>query len=357
VKRLLHFFWFNYHRRERDAGVYEHNNGEIQKWAERLLESRFDVHSTSCATQGRVTQSPRDILLGHPTWQPQFADVPAGGRSERDWVADNRVAAGAPCHPNTYLLMPWLPYQPQEWELSMPWFDAQVDAAKLVFAICAPIWYEQTMKLDDTTSQGRARSKLVRLNMCVNFDALDLHKQTFSPVGRRKVLHMSNLGTTKGFDLLLESTRGVTMPTVASEQLDKIEKGPVNIKVFGKEYAIDNLGRVHNGDDALIRRLTAEHDFYLHTSSMDAQATTILEFGARGLVPIVTPESGFESEHAIYLTRYADRNRTIIAEALRMPDEELRRRSAGIREQIRTRHSWREFYDTIAAHIERTCAH
>jgi hypothetical protein len=90
---------------------------------------------------------------------------------------------------------------------------------------------------------------------------------------------------------------------------------------------------------------------------MDAQATTILEFGVRGLVPIVTPESGFECEDAIYLTPYADRNRDIIRKALQMPDDELRARSERVRAHIRTAHSWKAFYDTIADHIERTCEH
>ena len=357
MKRLLHFFWFDYNRRENDENVYEANNSEIQKWGERLLETRFDVHSTSCVTQGRVTRSPSDVLLGHPTWDPQYRTPTVLGRSVRNWVLDNRLDDGAAAHPNTYLLMPWLPHIPLEWEQSFPYYDSQLDAAKLVFGICGRIWYDATLKLDDTTAAGRARKKLVRLDMCVNADALQPVKRAYNPLGRRSVLHVSNLGTSKGFDLLLESTRDVTVPSVASLQLEKQPKGRVTVSAHGKDHVINNLGYLNNTDHERMRTVIEQHDFYLHTSSMDAQATTILEFGARGLVPILTRESGFESEHAIYLTQYADRNREIIREALRMPEDELRHRSERIRAEIRAKHSWRAFYDTIAEHIERTCEH
>ena len=357
MKRLLHFFWFGYDRRENDRSVYEISNLEIPKWAERSLEDRFDVHSTSCATVGRVTRSASDILIGHPTWQPGYAQPRPAGRSERNWVYDNRLAPDARCHPNTYVLVPWVPYLPVEMEESMPWHESQLDAARVVFGICGPIWHEATMKLDDSTAIGRARSKLVRLDMCVNADALGPVKRVFSPVGKRRLVHVSNLGSYKGFDLLLESTREVTIPSVGSAFLEKFDRGNVRIGIFGKEHAINNLGRIDNGDAKQIGAIVDDHDFYIHTASMDAQATTTLEFGARGLVPIVTRESGFECEDAIYLTRYADRNREIIRKALQMPDDELRARSERVRAHIRKAHSWRTFYDTIADHIERTCEH
>ena len=75
---------------------------------------------------------------------------------------------------------------------------------------------------------------------------------------------------------------------------------------------------------------------------------------ARGLVPIVTPESGFDSPDAIYLTRYASKNKDIIAKALEMKEDELVYRSTRIMEKIRREHSWDKFYDTIAEHINRT---
>ena len=355
MDRLLHFFWFGYQRRELDALVYEDSNSEIQKWAERSLEEHFAVHSTSCVTEGRVTTSAGDVLIGHPTWDSMHGQRNRRGRLERDWVRDNRLSDGAVAHPNTYILMPWVPTFPVEWTDYMPRYESQLDAARLVFGICGRIWHERTLALDGSTVQGRVKSKLVRLDMCVNSDALEGSKSAFNPPGRRKLLHVSNLGSYKGFDLLLESTRGVAVPSIGTRMLADVQRGEVTLKFPHQRYRINHLGKIDNGDAEGMDALVEAHDFYLQTSTMDAQATTILEYAARGLVPIVTPESGFESEDAIYLTRDAARNREIIDSALQMREEELRYRSERIKAQIRSRHSWRTFYDTIASHIRRTC--
>lgn len=351
MKRLLHFFWFNYHRHALDTEVYQYSNEEIQKWGERLLDRQFAVHSTSCISQGRVTRNPQDILIGHLTWYG--GGDPRLGASERNWVFDNRLAEDARCHPNTYILTPWVPVFPVEWTDRMPFLEQQLDAAKLVFGICGPIWEEQTHALDDGSIQCRVKSKLVRLNMCVNFDAFQIRKQKFNPPGKRKLIHVSNLGSYKGFDLLLNSTAGVTIPSIGTKALN-IDRGLRKISIFGANYVINHLGVVDNADDNQIRALVDEHDFYLHTASMDAQATTTLEFAARGLIPIVTPESGFDSPDAIYLTRHASKNREIIAQALEMREDELIHRSTRIMEKIRQEHSWTRFYDTVADHINRT---
>jgi len=354
MRRLLHFFWFGYQRRHGDAAHYQDANIEIQKWAERLLSERYAVHSSSCVTQGRVTQAASDILIGHPNWDLNVAAADRIGRSERDWMTDNRLTPDAACHPNSYVLMPWVPAFPPEWTDYMTSYESQLERAKLVFAICGRIWHERTLALRDGSIQDRVRHKLVRLNMSVNADALRIAKTRFNPAGRRRLIHVSNLGSYKGIPLLMESTLGVALPSVGSRALKQFSRGEIEIKVDGRFYPIYNLGPVNNDDDGQIRDLVENHDFYIHTSSMDAQATTVLEFAVRGLVPIVTPESGFECEDAVYLTSSAERNREIIAEALRMPEEDLIRRSERVRAYVRREHSWRSFYSTIASHIEAT---
>jgi len=355
AKRMLHFFWFGYQRRHGDEALYQEANVEIQKWAERQLAERFTVHSSSCITQGRVTSSARDILIGHPSWDVNVAAAPRIGTSARDWMTDNKLDPGAACHPNSYVLVPWVPEFPPEWTQYMTCYESQLERAKLVFAICGGIWLERTLALRNGSIQQRVRDKLVRLNMSVNADAFKIVKRAFNPVGRRRLVHVSNLGSYKGIDLLLESTLGVALPSLGSRSLKGLALGEIEIKVNGKFYAINNLGPINNDHDEQIRQVVDQHDFYIHAASMDAQATVILEFISRGLIPIVTPESGFEGEDAIYLTSSAERNREIIAQALQMPDEECVRRSARLKAYVRREHSWRAFYETIASRIEATC--
>ena len=355
MPRLLHFFWFNYQKRQGDTNIYQNSNYEIQKWAEKHLANKYAVHSTSCITQGRVTVSQEDILLGHLSWDPHAHQAEKRGRSQRNWMLDNRLSPDDLGHPNSYVLTPWVPVFPPEWTDNMPFHESQLGQARLIFAICGPIWHEQTLALNDDSIQSKVKSKLVRLNMGVNMDALKIRKSKFNPMGRRKLIHVSNLESYKGFDLLLDSTQGIAIPSIGSRATAAIQRGTTEIEKYGKRYAINNLGPIDNSNDTQINELVNAHDFYLHTSSMDAQATTILEFASRGLIPIVTPESGFESEHALYLTRYASRNREIIANALNLPEDDLIYRSERIKSQIEKEHSWPKFFATIAENIDRTC--
>lgn len=80
---------------------------------------------------------------------------------------------------------------------------------------------------------------------------------------------------------------------------------------------------------------------------MDAQATTILENCARGLIPLITPESGFSSPHAIYLTHDPDENRKIIDWALNLPEQDLLHRSYLLREQIIKENNWESIFTKI----------
>jgi glycosyltransferase involved in cell wall biosynthesis len=355
VRRLLHFFWFNYHRRLGDENLYQDSNSEIQKWAEKRLAGRFAVHSTSCVTQGRVTVSKEDILLGHPNWDTHAAATGRFGRSDRDWMRDNRLLDADACHPNSYVLMPWVPQFPGDWTRHMPCYESQLERARLIFAICGRIWLERTLALRDASIQSRVKEKLVRLNMCVNSSAFTIGKEAFNPVGARRLIHVSNMAPYKNVDLLLQSAHGVTVPSIGSRALKKMAPGPAEMEVAGIGLPFNNLGAVNNDDGAQIRALVRDHDFYIHSSSMDAQATTILEFAARGLIPIVTPESGFESGDAVYLTDSPAKNREIIRQALAMSDEECMHRSRRLREQIRRDHSWEAFYDAIGAKILATC--
>ncbi|WP_193372417.1 hypothetical protein [Pseudanabaena sp. PCC 6802] len=62
---------------------------------------------------------------------------------------------------------------------------------------------------------------------------------------------------------------------------------------------------------------------------------------------MVTPESGFDCPHAIYLTHDPDKNRQIIERALNLPESELLHRSQLVREHIIKEHNWENIFDKI----------
>lgn len=167
------------------------------------------------------------------------------------------------------------------------------------------------------------------------------------PIGERQLLHISHLGSYKGFDNTCASILGVdTLLHVASPSI-QADVGLLNTTINGENLVFNFMGTIDNNDPECNQWIVDNCDFYIHTATMDAQATTVLENGARGLIPLVTPESGFACPDAIYLTHSPEENRQIIEWALNLPESELLQRSHLIREYIERKHSWENIYNRI----------
>lgn len=336
---MLHFIWTQYIFDKDSYQKYEFSNYEIVKYGRKYFEEVTDLHLDNFFCS-RVTSSPEDILLGHPTW----------GSTTNNWVSDNALESGADSHPNTYIWMPWLPLFPEEF--IMPYLEEQLLAARKIFTICGEIWIEKTNQLTDDSIQSRVRSKLVRGNMGCNAELLP-YKKNFSKSPQRQLLHVSNMGSTKGIDLMFDSLVGLdtTLCIASAAVKDNVGKGATitlpNSKGEQTQYNFTSLGSISNSDPDINKAIIDNCDFYLHTSTYDAQATTILENCARGLVPLITPESGFSCPDAIYLTMNPEENREIIHQALNMSPDEYEARSKGVRNHILKHHSWDSVFKNI----------
>ena len=335
---MLHFVWTHYIFDKDSYQKYEFSNYEIVKYARKFFETVTTVHLDDFYA-GRITDKSEDILLGHPTW----------GKTTNNWVRDNRLEPDASCHPNTYILMPWLPVWPVEFH--MPYIDEQLLAARKIFTICGDYWIDRTMRLNDDSTQAKVKEKLFQGNMGCNA-ALLPYKTRFTKKRRNVFLHVSNLGSTKGIPLMFQSLEGLdAILCIASPTLQD-KRGQATIELPNKHntktrYRFDSFGSVSNSDPQINQTIVENCDFYIHCSNYDAQATTILENCARGLVPLVTPESGFSCPHAIYLTQDPDQNREIIRAAMKMSDDEYEARSKGVRDHIIAYHNWEGIFRKI----------
>jgi len=344
---MIHFFWPHEPLSENSYIYYEDSNNEIPKWAEFYLSNKMAFHLAFPFT-GRVTENPNDILLGHLTWDNRLNyKRKYMGKLLRNWVKENAISPSMDCHPNTYILTPWVPEFPVQWTRNMPYLESQLLAAKKIFALCGSIWIDRTFAKEDNSIQDKVKNKLVQNNMGVASQNLGIKKETFNVIGERQILHMSNLANYKGFDLTCHSLKGLdTLLHVATSSI-KENPGLVSYYIDGEEFILNFIGYVDNSDVEFNSWVVENCDFYIHTARMDAQATTVLENAARGLIPLVTPESGFACPHAIYLTHDASENRQIIQQALEMPEEELIKRSILIREYVEREHSWEKIYNRI----------
>lgn len=342
---MLHFFWSGYNLSENSYSQYEFSNFEIAKWAEYYLSKYTSFHQSSWCT-GKVTDSEDDILLGHLTWDGRSqAEKSLMKKMLRNWVKDNAILPTNNCHPNTYILTPWVPEFPPEWICNMPYLESQLIAARKIFALCGDIWIERTLSKLDDSIQACVKEKLVHCNMGVAANNFSIIKKKFNSIGERQILHISNLAAYKGFDITCKSVEGLeTILHVASFSL-QAPIGLLEININGDSYVFNFLGGINNNDPEFNHWVVNNCDFYIHTGRMDAQATTILENCARGLIPLVTPESGFSSPHAIYLTQDPLENKKIIKWALNLPESELLERSRLIREQVIKENNWEVIFN------------
>jgi glycosyltransferase involved in cell wall biosynthesis len=176
-------------------------------------------------------------------------------------------------------------------------------------------------------------------------------KTNYKKRNHRHFLHVSHLGPAKNIPLMLKSIKGLGVTLfVASRNLRKT--GPASVKFSNIDGAtesapIHSLGPISNNDPQLNHFLIEHCDFYIHTSAYDAQATAVLENCARGLVPMVTPECGFNCPHAIILSHNPEHNQEIIQDAMHMSEEEYAYRSRGVREFVLKHHSWEKIYGRV----------
>jgi hypothetical protein len=339
---MFHFIYIHYLFHRNSYKCYEFSNSEITKYARRFFEQRLPTHITNFNT-GRFTNNPEDILLGHPTW--------GSAALTDDWVKANALEEQAEAHPNTYIITPWVPVFPPEWHF--PFLESQFTAARKIIALCGHIWYGKTMALGSDSLQGKMKNKITRVNMGVAAELLPV-KPINAPRNRKNFLHISNLASYKRPVLLLESLHGIDHTLyIGSKALNK--KGPVTLNLTRDtqgtpvrvSHQIHSLGDIDNNDAEFNTFVINNCDFYIHTSDYDAQATTVLENCARGLVPLVTPESGFNCPYAIYLTDSADKNRNIIQNAIDMSDSEYAERSVGVRRHVLKHNNWDGIYSRI----------
>jgi hypothetical protein len=344
---MLNFFWVPLALDNLDYASYDLSNVEIVKYAMRHLgrETPFALRSFH---DTRVSSTADDVLLGHPTFENPTFGAPADVGA--DWVANNALTAGAPAHPNTYILIPWITIWTEAQMKPMPFLQQQLDAARLVFGLCGRYWGDLTLALDDGSLAASVKHKFVQVNMgCA---AHNLPCRTVHPArARRTFLHVSNLAYYKRTDVLFESIWGTDAQLVVASAM--LEQAHCQMHLAsGHEVKFTSLGRFLNASPAFNQYVLDNCDFYIHTSDGDAQATSILENCARGLVPLVTPQSGFDCEYALELSFDPVANRAVIERAMVMPDAEYRMRSQGVRHHVEKHHAWDAIYAKIHAAIE-----
>ncbi|MDJ1482398.1 hypothetical protein QNI16_17970 [Cytophagaceae bacterium YF14B1] len=193
-----------------------------------------------------------------------------------------------------------------------------------LIVICGDYWTQNW----DQSPYGNLVSQPLQVNMGINVDEYSLVKESFNPKGKRKFLYIGNTNTWKNT---------IQLEKIASAY-PNFEGGYISSGEIKGWKKITNFA--HLTED-LMKELAIEYDFFLNTSSADAQATTILEQMCFGLGIACTPESGYSYPSIIPLDKN-DTNFNIqqIELIQKLSGDELRTMITQNRQIAAQNHNW-----------------
>jgi hypothetical protein len=207
-----------------------------------------------------IHPQPGDRLIGHPH--------PAPGTIFRRSV---REAGWA----RTIMLCPYAHgdlRQVAAWDTVLPYCDAHL-------AITGNYW----MRTLPSSPFAHWAPRTSRLDLAVDRRDFPPVKTSFRPPGRRRFLYIGNTAWVKNTGYLSALARSLP-------GLDFAWMGQSRIPITG----FTALGPQDFSQPAS-QRLIAEYDFILTAGFSDANPTVVLEGMAWGLIPICTPQSGYEN--------------------------------------------------------------
>jgi glycosyltransferase involved in cell wall biosynthesis len=288
------------------------------------LKAEFgDVIYHEWLSETDIVNGPNDVLLGHPAYNPNSV-VQKAFRSGRPWKAKCVIH----------------PLHTRRVEDNMP-FDHLARAADHIFAITGEYWYDTI----DSTPFAHWKPKMTRVDMAVDAHHFPYVRTAFRPVGKRRLAYIGSSMPQKNLAFLvkvMKELRDVELDWYGGSGDHPLAKLP-NVRTFGWMVL----------DSTVAARIATECDIFINVSLSDANATTILETAAWGLVPILSKESGYWPNRSNGLiaaeVNIDDLGATLanVRRLLETPTVELERRARHNRAVVESHYTWGRFCGTI----------
>lgn len=274
----------------------------------KYLARHYKVHGYHWATVGRLKPDPEAALVGHP--HPSPLTLFRRSAAQEGW---GKVVMLAPFNA-----------EPRQ----MAWYEPALSHCDVFAAITGPYWWR-------AMEQGpfvRWKPRMRRLDLAVDPKDFPRVKRSFAPQGKRRFLYIGHSGWPKNTDYLSEIA--LSFPDWGFSWL-----GP------GKAIpGVKHLGKVDFSKPEA-RLLVAGYDFMITVGSNDANPATILEAMAWGLLPVCSPQSGYEKEAGIVNVPLNDLAgaRKVLQRLQSEPEARLRARMKLNDVALKRRFSWDRF--------------
>jgi len=284
----------------------------------RRLETSYDVVYHDWGSRERIDPQSGDVLLGHAH--------PGAGTCFR-------ASMMSPRWRRKVLMSPF------NGDLSQVGFiDRIIPHVDVYLAITGPYWFD----LVDRSAFAHWLPKMVRVDMAIDPADYPPVKATFNRPGDRSFVYVGHSGWQKNTGYLSEIAG--SMPGV---RFDWVGSGDGEIAGFNRRGSMDfSL--------AESRRAIAEFDFLITAGLFDANPTTVLEAMGWGLVPVCTPQSGYDGNPGILNIPAGDAAGAVaILEGLnRVGEAHLSAIEEFNRAQLKDRFNWERFTAQVVQEIE-----
>jgi glycosyltransferase involved in cell wall biosynthesis len=283
------------------------------------IERRYPVQLHDHRARYAITPEEGDVLVGHPTWEPETvfnASVIKPG-----WRRKLCLHPFAPGDPN----------QVAHLDTILPYCDQ-------FLAITGPFWYQEL----SATACRHFAPKTVHIDLAVNRCHFPPVKTSFNPPGKRKFLYIGNHPWYKNMPYLDELA--ARLPQYEFTWIGSEKKRYSHLHQLGKR----------DFSDPEAQKLAADFDFLITVGRADANPTTILEVMAWGLIPVCTPQSGYEGIEGI-VNIPLDNPETacnILTSLQEKDDATLKNWQILNWENLDLHYNWDRFTDQILAVIE-----
>lgn len=279
---------------------------------EARFQANFEVKRYNYTSQGAISPSPGDILIGHPSYRK--GHLFENSLRQSGWA--KKIA-----------LCPFSPGDPMQ----AAYLSRIITRVDWFAAITGPYWFSQL----SNTLFAHFEKKIIHIDLAVNTRFFQPVKQTYSAPRSRSFLYIGHTSPFKNTAYLGEIA-------AALPEAHFVHVGRGNIPGFEKIGRIDFQSK--DG-----KKVINNADFLITAGDADANPTTILEAMAWGLIPICTAQSGYPATDSIINIPLNDVPRAIntLRPLLHEDPQTLLKMASINRHLLQTHYNWERFYEQI----------
>jgi glycosyltransferase involved in cell wall biosynthesis len=285
----------------------------------RRLERRYRVRYYDWDGAIAIEPEPGDVLLGHP--HP---------RAETTFLLSLR----RPGWRRRLMLAPFTHGDLKQCAFE----DAIVPECDRFLAITGAYWFRTV----DRSSCSHWLPKMTHLDLAVDRADFQPLKPAFSPVGRRRVGYIGSTVWFKNTPYLTEIAR--LLPGTEFGWIGAGSEGISGLTTLGQFDFATPEGR----------SAVAQFDVMLTVGKADGNPTTILEAMSWGLIPICTPQSGYEGIPSLPNVPLGDAHAAagVVRHFLEAPESELLAMQAANWKLLDEHYNWDRFAAQVVEAIE-----